>query len=72
MPTYIDGYGFHYQDYLNDLPEIQNMEMHALHQKVIFQIIHSENALVLEVSENGYMGMPTGNRSNTFVVKKND
>ncbi|MCE2564001.1 class I SAM-dependent methyltransferase [Komagataeibacter sp. FNDCF1] len=67
LPTYIQGQHFVVADYLAR-PQPQ-MEMNALPQRSVFEIIHRCGAKVLEVREDRAMGTLAG-VSQTFVIQK--
>ncbi len=72
VPTYLKGYSFRLADYLGSPPRLDELEMHALPQSRIFQIVQKNRCEVVEVMEDGWTIPEIGNRSNTFVVVKAD
>lgn len=71
VPTYGAGYGFKLRNWLNASHDL-NMQMHCLPQQRIFEIVHAENCLPLEVREDNFTGAPGRYISNTFVIRKRD
>lgn len=69
VPTYRAGYAFSSRDYLA-LADAQDMEMHVLPQPLVFAIVAGEGCRVLEVLEDHWTGCLPGDRSNTFLVRK--
>lgn len=70
VPTYQLDYRFSFEDYLAGEATKDNMEMHVLSQKEIFEIIRKEKGQLIEILEDGWPGVGVGQRSNTFVVQK--
>lgn len=68
VPTYRMGYEFETKEYLHETSD--SIEVHFFPQKAIFEIIRTENCVVLEVLEDAHLGMRYQDRSNTFVVLK--
>jgi SAM-dependent methyltransferase len=69
IPTYSKVYKFDPKVYLAESPEAGKMEMHALPQKTIFEIVDVSNCKMLEVREDGSTGDTEG-ISNTFFLQK--
>jgi SAM-dependent methyltransferase len=67
VPTFIDNYSFDVECYL-DRRKV-NMEMNCLPQRSVFQIIHDEGCIPLEVREDGWTG-EAGMISKTFLIQK--
>jgi SAM-dependent methyltransferase len=71
VPTYLPvGYRFDLGEY--ESGGGQEMEMHALPQRVIFALARAAGVEVLEVLEDGWTGYGAGSRSNTFVMRVPD
>jgi SAM-dependent methyltransferase len=69
VPTYAANYKFHVDEYLAR-PESTDMEMHALPQSVVFELIADANCRLLEIREDGSVGRVGQWISNTFVVER--
>src|SRR3546814_5212993 len=69
VPTYFHGYRFNCNEYLSQSHEQHKIEMHAIPQSDIFEIIRSQACAVLEVREDNMVGSP-GFVSNTFFIQK--
>jgi 2-polyprenyl-3-methyl-5-hydroxy-6-metoxy-1,4-benzoquinol methylase len=67
LPTYKQGYRFSLKDYLESEPSTEEMEMHVLPQKVVFDIVRKENGRTLEVVEDL---CTSWGLYNTFLVQK--
>jgi SAM-dependent methyltransferase len=67
VPTYRRGYVFELKKYLE--AEETGIEMHALPQTVIFNLLEKLGCRVLEVREDGLVGNPEF-ISNTFLIEK--
>lgn len=70
VPTYRVGYRFSLPEYLATEVPRGEMEMHVLPQREIFEIVDQERGKLVEVLEDGWTGLRYGERSNTFVVRK--
>jgi 2-polyprenyl-3-methyl-5-hydroxy-6-metoxy-1,4-benzoquinol methylase len=71
VPTYRSGYTFSLQNYLRNETRTRNMEMHALPQKQIFEIVRQEGGKIIEVVEDILTGaVPCREMSNTFIIQK--
>ena len=70
VPTYWTGYRFAVEEYLRQSATRKEIEMHVLPQKTIFEIIHEQGCIPLEVMEDNYVGLQPGIRSNAFLVMK--
>ncbi|GLV23533.1 hypothetical protein TomMM35A_33710 [Sphingobium sp. TomMM35A] len=68
MPTYLSGQRFTVADYLSN--EQPSMEMNAVPQRVIYEVIDQTNCKVLEVREDEYMGSFDIGLSHTFVIQR--
>ena len=68
--TYRRGYSFDLDLYLKETLTKSKIEMHILPQKDIFEIIDQEGAQIIEVLEDSWAGLKSGQRSNTFLVQK--
>lgn len=67
IPTYIVGQRFFVADYLaNKQP---SMEMNAVPQRVIYEVIDQMGCKVIEVREDGWIGATLG-LSHTFVIQR--
>jgi 2-polyprenyl-3-methyl-5-hydroxy-6-metoxy-1,4-benzoquinol methylase len=69
VPVNIDGYSFSTKEYLAKIDNINEMEMHALPQKVILELGRNYSCCPLEIFDDN----STGNifmKSQTFVFKK--
>jgi 2-polyprenyl-3-methyl-5-hydroxy-6-metoxy-1,4-benzoquinol methylase len=70
VPTYISGYSFHLNDWLNvDHP--LDMQMHCIPQQAVIKLAGSSGCEILEIREDNWCGEPNHYLSNTFIVKKN-
>lgn len=67
LPTYIVGQRFTVQDYLSTRQPA--MEMNAVPQRVVYEVVEQAGCSLLEVREDGYMGTDIG-LSHTFVLQK--
>ncbi|NJL71479.1 MAG: class I SAM-dependent methyltransferase [Candidatus Competibacteraceae bacterium] len=71
LPTYRDKYSFVLEDYMEKAKGETKMEMHAVPQQVIFQLISDEGAICLEALEDERGRIPNRpSLSNLFVVQK--
>lgn len=70
VPTYRQGYRFSLKEYFSNDMKKNDMEMHVLPQKDIFEIIRQEGCGILEVLDDGWAGLADGELSNTFLVRK--
>lgn len=71
VPTYRQGYGFFLQQYLqHDATQHNDMEMHVLPQRHIFEIVQHAGGKVLEVTEDGSASEQHEQVVNTFLVQK--
>ena len=66
VPTYKEDYEFKYDDYIRNSKE--EMEMHVLPQKKIFEIAYKQRCMPMEVYQDALTGMD--DFSTTFVFKK--
>jgi hypothetical protein len=69
VPTYRLDYTFSITDYLAEQAS-QGVEMHVLPQRMIFEIVQSAGARVLEVIDDNWTGLRYKEVSNTFVIQK--
>jgi len=67
LPTYKEGYRFLLEEYLGKEFMQEEMEMHALPQSAVFEIVREENGKLLEVVEDF---STSWGLSNTFLVQK--
>jgi SAM-dependent methyltransferase len=70
VPTYRLGYRFSLQEYLASEATRGDIEMHVLPQNEIFDIVREEHSKVVDVLEDSWTGLRSGERSNTFVIQK--
>ncbi len=70
VPTYRAGYSFGLEAYLRDDVGKGEMEMHVLPQRVIMRSALQHGLELLEVIEDPYTGMRSGEVSNTFLFCK--
>lgn len=72
IPTYKLGYRFSLSQYLSEgvAENESNLEMHALPQSRVFDIVRQEGGIPIEVFEDGCLGFGYGAVSNTFLVQK--
>ena len=66
VPTYRIGYAFCLEKYLSNEATKQEMEMHLLAQKNIFQIVKKQGGEIVEVLEDAYTGLNYKEISNTL------
>lgn len=69
LATFLPRYQFLLSDYLSRTNKGE-MEVHAIPQRLIFEISKQCNAEVLEVLEDGSLGSTPGALSNLFVFRK--
>jgi len=70
VPTYRRAYSFSLEEYLEqDVPK-KEMEIHFFPQPKIFEIIWEEKGRLLEVLEDGCLGVRGGEMSNTFLIQR--
>jgi SAM-dependent methyltransferase len=69
LPTYRKGYSFSATDYLKGALS-QEIEMHVLPQKKVFEIVQQEKGRVVEVIEDSWTGGRYKELSNTFLIQK--
>jgi 2-polyprenyl-3-methyl-5-hydroxy-6-metoxy-1,4-benzoquinol methylase len=67
VPTFIDDYAFDIDSYLAG--DKVDMEMNSLPQRNVFEIIHEEGCIPLEVREDGWT-TELHMISNTFLIRK--
>jgi len=70
VPTYRQDYEFQLADYMLQQLGKKEMEMHAFPQARIFQIFAEQGVVPISVVEDGCTGLRLGERSNTFLFKK--
>jgi hypothetical protein len=70
--TYQQGYSFDARDYLRAVARQAGgqMEMHALPQSRVFEIVAQQDCRVLEVLDDPFTGYRRGALSNTFLAQK--
>ncbi len=69
LPTYRKDYSFTTAEYLKGTLS-QEIEMHVLPQKKVFEIVQQEGGRVIEVIEDGWTGGRYKELSNTFLIQK--
>lgn len=69
VPTYIEGYSFILNTYLDRMAQIDNQELHGVPQKVIFRIIMEAGCDLLSIVRDNSLSQIT-QVSNRFVVSK--
>jgi glycosyltransferase involved in cell wall biosynthesis len=69
VPTHAVGYSFRVEDYLRNMANLSNMEMHVLPQNVVFAILQSAGCVPLEVSRD-HLVTKVDFVSSTFVFQK--
>ena len=72
VPTYRAGYSFDLDAYLRDDYGKGEMEMHVLPQSTVLRVAAEHGLDLLEVIEDPYTGMRSGEVSNTFLMRKRD
>jgi SAM-dependent methyltransferase len=71
LPCYAHGYSFDLTRYLAHADRVHEIEMHALPQHRVFQLIRNAGCEVLEVlDDDTWTGAGVHNLSNVFVVQK--
>jgi SAM-dependent methyltransferase len=71
LPTYWRGYSFDAREYLRTAhTRVGQVEMHAVPQRRVFQIVAQAGCHVLEVLDDPCTGYSSGDLSNTFLVRK--
>lgn len=70
VPTYRLDYNFSLSDYLSHDMQKDDMEMHVFPQHEVFRIADEEECKIIEVLEDGWAGLNSGERSNTFLIQK--
>jgi SAM-dependent methyltransferase len=70
VPTYATNYRFQIDEYLAATANT-DMELHAIPQPEVFALITEADCRVLEVREDGYIGLLGKWISNTFIVRRN-
>jgi hypothetical protein len=69
VPTYMTGYSFRIKEYLAS-PRKLDLEMHCIPQSEVFSLIAEAHCKLLEVREDGSIGLLGRWLSNTFVVQR--
>lgn len=69
VPTYSLGYEFSVVNYLGNMNNKREIEMHVLPQPTVFAILDECNCNILEIREDAYTGEVDG-VSNTFFAQK--
>jgi SAM-dependent methyltransferase len=67
VPTYLSNYSFHHEFHKNTN---ETFELHAIDQHKIFEIIETNGIKLIDIFEDNQIGLGSGNRSNTIIVKK--
>jgi len=71
LATYWQQYSFNGEEYLRTAQaRVGQVEMHALPQRRVFEIIAQAGCRVLEMLDDPCTGYSSGNLSNTFLVQK--
>lgn len=69
VPTFKRGYRFKVAEWLKATQPL-DMEMHALPQSAVFEIVAEAGCMLLEIREDNSTGAPHNYLSNVFVVQK--
>jgi len=67
VPTYLSNYEFTKKSFLNN---DEQMELHAVEQEKVFQLLHKNSMSLVDIYEDNAIGLGKGNRSNTMIVRK--
>lgn len=70
VPTYMLGYRFDVKEYLATPPVPDQVELHCLPQKDLFEIVEGADCRVLEIREDGAVGLDA--ISNRLLVQKSE
>jgi cyclopropane fatty-acyl-phospholipid synthase-like methyltransferase len=71
VPTSKRGYSFLVDSYLNDLEQgkVDYMEVHAIPQKALFEIVRDQGCRLVEIREDAWVG-DEATISNTLLVER--
>lgn len=69
LPTYIEGYGFSVDDYIDRMGSLDNQEVHALPQRAVFDALAEAGCEVLNVYRDNSLSR-IEQVSNRFVVRR--
>lgn len=69
VPTFIKGYSFNAESYLEKISDAGVMEMHAIPQSVLYELFKKLGYKILEVREDGWTGS-SSHISNSFLVQR--
>lgn len=73
IPTYKRTYSFDVDSYIESPPFLEDeLEMHYLPQRKVFDIIDEANCKPIEVIEDNYIGRRGNELSNTFLIQKKE
>lgn len=67
VPTFLSNYEFSKKSFLNN---DEQMELHAVEQEKVFQLLDENSMSLLDIYEDNAIGLGKGNRSNTMIVRK--
>jgi SAM-dependent methyltransferase len=70
IPTYSVKYSFSTKEYLKELDDAPDIEMHCLPQRDVLEIIEKSSCRILEIREDNAVDIPRYWVSNTFVVER--
>jgi SAM-dependent methyltransferase len=70
VPTYSINYEFAVERYLQKAADIKGMEIHFVPQSQIFGLARQHGLSVLDVRQDGFLGIPETAISNTFLMRK--
>ena len=70
VPVYRANYRFSVQQYLDELDDSGDIEMHVLPQREVFRIVREKNCELIEVADDHYAGAGNGIFSNTFLIRR--
>ncbi len=70
VPTYVNGYGFSLDSYLRDEASKKRMEMHAVPQSTVFDLIHDTGCRLVEHFEDTCLGARPREMSSRFLVRR--
>ncbi len=72
VPTYGSGYKFALRGYLDGQYKKEEMEIHFVPQREIFQLLSRHNMLPIEVRQDHCIGNYDRWLSNTFLAQKRE
>jgi trans-aconitate methyltransferase len=70
IPVFMEGYGFSAADYIANMDDLDNQELHALPQRAVFDAIYANDCRVLSVYRDNSLSQMS-QTSNRFVVQRN-